>query len=123
MKKLTTALLCLLMVFSCAFCVNAEDVTEVLEETPVEVQNEIQEAETKVAKIGDVEYATLQAAIDEAQNGDEVVLLTDVKEHILVSETSNVVLNVNGKTIDNDDANASTIENKGTLSIKGNGKF
>lgn len=25
MKKLTTALLCLLMVFSCAFCVNAED--------------------------------------------------------------------------------------------------
>ena len=123
MKKLTTALLCLLMVFSCAFCVNAEDASEVLEETPVEVQDETQEAETKVAKIGDVEYATLQAAIDAAQNGDEVVLLTDVKEHILVSETSNVVLNVNGKTIDNDDANASTIENKGTLSIKGNGKI
>ncbi len=123
MKKLTTALLCLLMVFSCAFCVNAEDATEVLEETPVEVQNETQEAETKVAKIGNVEYATLQEAINAAQNGEEVVLLTDVKEHILVSETSNVVLNVNGKTIDNDDANASTIENKGTLSIKGDGKI
>ena len=123
MKKLTTALLCLLMVFSCAFCVNAEDASEVLEETTVEVQDETQEAETKVAKIGDVEYATLQAAIDAAQNGDEVVLLQDIKEHVRVSETSNVVLNVNGKTIDNDDANASTIENKGTLSIKGNGKI
>ena len=101
MKKLTTALLCLLMVFSCAFCVNAEDATEVLEETPVEVQNETQEAETKVAKIGDVEYATLQEAINVAKNGEEVVLLQDVKEHIRVSDTSNVVLNLNGKTIDN----------------------
>ena len=122
MKKLTTALLCLLMVFSCAFCVNAEDASEVLEETPVEVQDETQEAETKVAKIGDVEYATLQAAIDAAQNGDEVVLLQDIKEHVRVSETSNVVLNVNGKTIDNDDVNVSTIENLGTLAVKGDGK-
>lgn len=122
MKKLTTALLCLLMVFSCAFCVNAEDATEVLEETPVEVQNETQEAETKVAKIGDVEYATLQEAINAAKNGEEVVLLQDVKEHVRVSETSNVVLNLNGKTIDNDDNDASTIENLGTLTIKGEGK-
>ena len=122
MKKLTTALLCLLMVFSCAFCVDAEDATEVLEETPVEVQNEAQEAETNVAKIDNVEYATLQEAIDAAKNGEEVVLLADVKEHILVSETSNVVLDVNGKKIDNDDNNASTIENLGTLTIKGEGK-
>lgn len=122
MKKLTTALLCLLMVFSCAFCVNAEDATEVLEETPVEVQNETQEAETKVAKIGDVEYATLQEAINAAKNGEEVVLLQDVKEHIRVSDTSNVVLNLNGKTIDNNDNDASTIENLGTLTIKGEGK-
>lgn len=122
MKKLTTALLCLLMVFSCAFCVNAEDATEVLEETPVEVQNETQEAETKVAKIGDVEYATLQEAINVAKNGEEVVLLQDVKEHIRVSDTSNVVLNLNGKTIDNNDNDASTIENLGTLTIKGEGK-
>ena len=122
MKKLTTALLCLLMVFSCAFCVNAEDATEVLEETPVEVQNETQEAETKVAKIGDVEYATLQEAIDAAKNGEEVVLLQNVKEHVRVSDTSNVVLNLNGKTIDNDDSDAATIENLGTLTIKGEGK-
>ena len=122
MKKLTTALLCLLMVFSCAFCVNAEDATEVLEETPVEVQNETQEAETKVAKIGDVEYATLQEAINVAKNGEEVVLLQDVKEHIRVSDTSNVVLNLNGKTIDNNDNDASTIENLGTLTIKGEGR-
>ena len=122
MKKLTTALLCLLMVFSCAFCVNAEDATEVLEETPVEVQNEAQEEKTNVAKIGDVEYATLQEAIDVAKNGEEVVLLQDVKEHVRVSETSNVVLNLNGKTIDNDDNNASTIENLGTLTVKGEGK-
>ena len=122
MKKLKTALLCLLMVFSCAFCVNAEDATEVLEGTPVEVQNETQEAETKVAKIGDVEYATLQEAINAAKNGEEVVLLQDVKEHIRVSDTSNVVLNLNGKTIDNNDNDASTIENLGTLTIKGEGK-
>ena len=115
-------MLTLLMVFSCAFCVNAEDATEVLEETPVEVQNETQEAETKVAKIGDVEYATLQEAINAAKNGEEVVLLQDVKEHIRVSDTSNVVLNLNGKTIDNNDNDASTIENLGTLTIKGEGK-
>lgn len=118
MKKLTTALLCLLMVFSCAFCVSAEDATEVSKETPVEVQ----EAETKVAKIGDVEYATLQEAIDAAKNGEEVVLLQNAKEHVRVSETSNVVLNLNGKTIDNDDNDASTIENLGTLTVKGEGK-
>lgn len=118
MKKLTTALLCLLMVFSCAFCINAEDATEVSEETPVEVQ----EAETKVAKIGNVEYATLQEAIDAAKNGEEVVLLQNAKEHVRVSETSNVVLNLNGKTIDNDDNDASTIENLGTLTVKGEGK-
>ena len=122
MKKLTTALLCLLMVFSCAFCINAEGATEVLEETPVEVQNEAQEAKTNVAKIGDVEYATLQEAIDVAKNGEEVVLLQDVKEHVRVSETSNVVLNLNGKTINNDDNNASTIENFGSLTVKGEGK-
>lgn len=86
MKKLTTALLCLLMVFSCAFCVNAEGATEVLEETPVEVQNEAQEEKTNVAKISDVEYATLQEAIDAAKNGEEVVLLQNVKEHVRVSE-------------------------------------
>lgn len=122
MKKLTTALLCLLMVFSCAFCVNAEGATEVLEETPVEVQNEAQEEKTNVAKISDVEYATLQEAIDAAKNGEEVVLLQNVKEHVRVSETSNVVLNLNGKTIDNDDNDASTIENLGTLTVKGEGK-
>lgn len=104
------------------FCVNAEGATEVLEETPVEVQNEAQEAKTNVAKIGDVEYATLQEAIDVAKNGEEVVLLQDVKEHVRVSETSNVVLNLNGKTINNDDNNASTIENFGSLTVKGEGK-
>jgi hypothetical protein len=31
-----------------------------------------------VAKIGDVEYSTLQAAIDAAQNGDEIVLVSDI---------------------------------------------
>ena len=117
MKKLTTALLCLLMVFSCAFCVNAEDATEVPEETPVEVQ----EAKTKVAKIGDVEYATLQEAIDAAKNGEEVVLLQDVKEHVRVSETSNVVLNLNGHSIDTNEYNNSTIDNYGTIKIVGEG--
>ena len=120
MKKLTTALLCLLMVFSCAFCVNAEDATEVPEETPVEVQ----ETETNVAKIDDVEYATLQEAIDAAKNGEEVVLLQDVKERVRVSETSNVVLNLNGKNIENTNTKDSilpTITNEGTLTIKGEG--
>ena len=124
MKKLTTALLCVLMVFSCAFCVNAEETVEVPKETPVEVQKETQEAETKVAKIGDVEYATLQEAINVAKKGEEVVLINDVKEHVRVSETSNVVLNLNGKNIENNNTKDSilpTITNEGTLTIKGQG--
>ena len=51
-----------------------------------------------------------------------LVLLQNAKEHVRVSETSNVVLNLNGKTIDNDDNDASTIENLGTLTVKGEGK-
>lgn len=50
------------------------------------------------------------------------MLLQNAKEHVRVSETSNVVLNLNGKTIDNDDNDASTIENLGTLTVKGEGK-
>lgn len=51
-----------------------------------------------VAEINGVGYATLQAAIDAVQAGDEIVLLADVAE--TVTTPNGITLNGNGFTID-----------------------
>lgn len=55
-----------------------------------------------VAKIGSVGYASLQAAIDAAANGDEIVLLTNVTNGTGITtrdgQAKNVVIDFNGKT-------------------------
>lgn len=72
-----------------------------------------------VASVGDKQFTTLQAAIDEA-NGGTVVLLSDVTENVTIAENSSVTIDLAGKTITNKDAEY-TITNKGTLTLKGNG--
>ncbi len=55
-----------------------------------------------VAKIGDKEYPTLQAAIEASTAGDEIVLLTDTSENIAVtneSKNKSYTLNMQGHTL------------------------
>ena len=76
-----------------------------------------------VAKIDDVYYASLQAAIDAANEGDVVTLLADLTltEGVTVAAGDEVTLDLNGKTITGTPAEAkayAVITNKGTLTIK-----
>ena len=89
--------------------------------------------ETKVAKVGDVEYNTLQAAVDAATEGQTIVLLKDVEIAGVVTVGKKVVLDMNGKKLYN---STTDIWNEGTgawslisvrangdLTITGNGTF
>ncbi len=78
-----------------------------------------------VASIGDVQYASLQEAIDAAKTGETVTLLADITvsgEKFTVADGQSITLDLNGHTIAGTDTNASgnfeLIANKGTLTIK-----
>ena len=74
-----------------------------------------------VAEVGSTKYATLQAAIAAAQDGQTVTLLADVEQNTQLAINKSITLGLNGKTIKNtveiwgDDTNA-------ILSIKGGAK-
>lgn len=54
-----------------------------------------------VAKVGDVGYASLQEAVDAANAGDTVTLLTDVEQNSELSIDKNITLNFGGKRLYN----------------------
>ena len=81
-----------------------------------------------VAQIGGTVYTTLQAAIDAAQAGDTVQLLTDVEQNTQLTIGKSITLDLNGKTIKNTvdiwgkNANAIlSITNGAKVTITGNG--
>ena len=76
-------------------------------------------AAEKVAKVGETEYATLQEAVN-AADGKTVQLLQDVTASITIESGKTVTLDLNGKTLTNEDGQH-TITNKGTLTITGTG--
>ena len=71
--------------------------------------------ETNVAKVGNDEYPTLAAAVA-AADGKTVQLLTDVTASITIENGKTVTLDLNGKTLTNEDGKH-TITNNGTLTI------
>ena len=84
------------------------------------------------AKVGNVEYNTLQAAVDAAAEGQTIVLLKDVDASSVVTVGRKVVLDMNGKKLYNttDIWNESTVawslisvREHGDLTITGNGTF
>ena len=84
----------------------------------------IQEAEVVVAKVGDVEYTSLQAAVDAATTGQTIILLADVEltETLTIPADKTVALDLNGKTVsmvyaENATANHTMIDNYGNLTI------
>lgn len=54
-----------------------------------------------VAQVGTKTFASLQAAIDAAQDGDTITLLTDVEQNTQLTINKNITLDLNGKTIKN----------------------
>ena len=84
-------------------------------------------AETvNVAKIGDTEYATLQAAIDAAQAGDTVTLLKDItlgtyvqgKSDAAVTINKSITLDGNGKTLTSKAGRAINVNVAGDVEIE-----
>ena len=57
--------------------------------------------EGKVAQIGETKYATLQAAVNAANNDDTITLLADVIQNTMLTINKNITLNLNGKKIYN----------------------
>ena len=68
---------------------------------------------TNVAKIGDVGYESLTAALSAAGNGDTVVLQSNVTEKIDVPSGKSLTLELNGKTL-----NGSILAPNATLTIQ-----
>ena len=83
-------------------------------------------ANGNVAKIGDTEYATLQAAIDAAKPGDTVTLLKDVtlgtyvqgKSDAAITINKAITLDGNGNTLTSQAGRAINIDVAGEVEIK-----
>lgn len=73
---------------------------------------EVLDAEGNVVK----SYATLQAAIDAATDGQTVKLLESVTESVTIAAGKSITLDLNGKTLTNTEG-SHTIRNEGTLTI------
>ena len=81
------------------------------------------------AKVGNVEYNTLQAAVDAAAEGQTVVLLKDVDASSGVTVGKKIVLDMNGKKLYNTvdiwktSWSLISVQANGDLTITGNGTF
>lgn len=74
---------------------------------------------TVIAKIGNVEYSTLQEAVNAAKTGETVTLVSDTKEDITVAADKDITLDIGTHTLTNKAGH--TITNDGKLTIKGKG--
>ena len=95
-KRALSFLLTLLMIVGVfpagAFVVSASD-----DGVPADAVAPV--AEGNVAKIGDTEYATLQAAINAAESGQTVTLLKDCADNATLNASGkNITIDGNGKT-------------------------
>lgn len=89
-----------------------------------------EQSTTAVAKIGDKEYGTLQEAVNDAPaDGTETTIEllsdTEVAAQITIKEGQNIIINANNKTLTLPSTNfqGRFFENKGTLTLTGNGIF
>lgn len=69
-----------------------------------------------IAVIGDTQYPSLEAALDNVSSGDTIVLQNDTTESITISSDLSITLNLNGHTITNtEDQNTITVEGELTI--------
>lgn len=77
-----------------------------------------------VAKIGDTEYATLDAAIAAAADGDTVTLIHDAKVTAAVTLSGkSITLDLNGMTLTSSATNGISVAADAALTITGNGNM
>lgn len=70
-----------------------------------------------VARVGSVEYGSLQAAVDAANNGDIVTLINNTNQGFVVPADLKITFDVNGKNLER---GGQDIQNNGTLTIRDN---
>ena len=76
----------------------------------------------KVAKVGDVEYETLQAAIDAATAGQTVKLVANTAEDIKISADKDITLDLGNSKLTNKSGDTITVALGATLTVTGNGE-
>ena len=78
-----------------------------------------------VAKIGDVEYETFEAALDAVKAGDEIVLLADATQYNQKGVSVNFTINLNGKTLTHTNGGDAMfgINGNSNFTVKGPGKI
>ena len=76
---------------------------------PVENPDGTHGVSGSVAQVGFKAFNTLQAAIDAAQDGETVTLLTDATEDATVAAGKNIVLDLGGKTLTNTNGGKATL--------------
>lgn len=76
---------------------------------PVENPDGTHGVSGSVAQVGFKAFNTLQAAIDAAQDGETVTLLTDAAEDATIAAGKNITLNLGGKTLTNTNTGKATL--------------
>ena len=76
---------------------------------------------TVVAKIGEQGYATLQAAVEAATDGQTIVLVASTAEDITVANGKDITIDLNGKTVKNVTSDTITVALGAKLTITGTG--
>ena len=76
----------------------------------------------KVAKVGDGEYETLQAAIDAATAGQTVKLVANTAEDIKIPAGKDITLDLGNSKLTNKSGDTITVELGATLTVTGNGE-
>jgi len=82
----------------------------------IEGVNKAVQLAVPVAQIGDDRYATVQAAIDAAEDGQTVQMLNNTTESVTMASKKAITLDLNGKTIASKDK-GTVIANNGTLTV------
>ncbi len=119
MKKTLSIILVLAMVLS--LCTAGVFATEEIVEDIVE--DIVEETPVYVAKIGDVKFETIADAVDTADEGDTIKLISNIEldEKVVVASDDDITLDLAGYTVsmtDSSGVTACAIKNNGTLTIK-----
>ena len=77
--------------------------------TPIANTNGTHSVASGVAYVAGKGFDTLQAAIDAAQDGETVTLLTDATEDATIAAGKNITLDLGGKTLTNTNASKATL--------------
>ena len=99
--------------------IDEESINEATEVNEADIQAE--NNKNPVVQIENEKYTSIQEAIDAAEDGATIKLIEDIElnEEVIIEKDKNIILDLNNKTLTSTSEN--TINNKGTLTISGEG--